>query len=106
MRVARAVQAKLDEAKHRTELRKTKFQKERARVNSKVRRELTIAKSKIQQWKSSKDTEKLAHHANHAEQYALAAILDACDGIDVAEVAALEALDARLTADDAAKGNS
>jgi hypothetical protein len=104
--IGRAVLAKLDKAKQRVEARKVQFQNERSRVNSKIKRDLAAALTKIQQWKVSHDAEKLSRHADHVEQYALAAILDACDAIDKAEVAALEALDARLTAEEIAKDGS
>ena len=106
LRIARAVQAKLDEATQRSETRNIQFQRERARVNAKVKRGLLGDKTKIQQWKASHDTRKLTRHADQAEQYALAAIMDASDAIDEVEIAALEALDARLTADEAASGGS
>jgi len=106
LRVARAVQAKLDEATQRAAARNIQFQHERARVNAKVKRGLAGDKTKIEQWKTSHDSKKLARHADRAEQYALAAIMDASDAIDEVEIAALGALDARLTADEAGSDES
>ena len=99
MKIARAVQAKLDEAKRRAEMRNGQFQKERVQLNSKVKRDLEIAREKLEGWKASRDAEKLSRHADNAEQHALAAIIDACDAMDEAELAALQALEARMTAD-------
>ena len=106
MKIARAVQAKLDEAKRRAEMRNGQFQRERAQVNSIVKQNLKIAQEKLEGWKASGDAEKLSRHAENAEQNALAAIIDACDATDEAELAALEALDARMAADAAANEGS
>jgi hypothetical protein len=106
MKIAGAVQAKLDEAKRRTEMRSRQFQQERAQVNSKVKRDLEIAQEKLEGWKASRDAEKLSRHAENAAQYALAAIIGACDAMDEAELAALQALEARMTADAANEGSA
>ena len=106
MKVARAVQAKLDDAKRRFEMRNARFQKEREQLNSKIKCDLAGAREHIAAWKASRDVEKLSRHAQDAEQHALAAMLIACDAMDEAELAALEALDARLSADAAANERS
>jgi hypothetical protein len=106
MNVGLALQTKLDEAKRRDGMRNTQFQQERAEVSSKIKRDMVIAKAKIQGWKASHDVEKLSRHAENAEQYALTAIVDACEAMDEAEVAVLQALDARMTADAAANEGS
>ena len=100
-KTAQAVMARLDEAKHRIQLRMRELKQERARLRSRMKQELTEAKAVIDQWKASRNAEQLGRRADRAEQYALAAILDATEAVDEAEVAALEALDARLMADEA-----
>jgi hypothetical protein len=100
---SRAVEVKLEQVRTRAAARCAEFQKERERVNLKVKRVLTDAKGKVGEWKEAGQTEKLRRYADQAEQYALAAILDANDAIDNALIAAMESLTARLIADEAAR---
>jgi len=95
-----AVQVKLEQVRTRAAARSAECQKERERVNSKVKRALTDAKGKVGGWKEAGQTEKLQRYADQAEQYALAAILDANDAIDNALIAAMESLTVRLIADE------
>jgi hypothetical protein len=95
----RAVDAKLEQLRSRASARSSQFQKERDRVNSKVKRALTHAKEMLEAWKDSGQTEKLRRYADQAEQYAMAAILDANDAIDAALIAAMDSLAARLSAE-------
>jgi len=97
--VHRTVEAKLEQVRSRAAVRSSQFQKERKRVNSKVKRELANAKEEVEGWKESGQTEKLRRYAAQAEHYALAAILDANDAIDDALIAAMESLTARAMAD-------
>jgi hypothetical protein len=98
---SRTVEVKLEQARTRAAARSAEFQKERERVNSKVKRALTEAKGQIREWKEAGQTEKLRQYAAQSEHYALAAILDANDAIDDALIAAMESLTARLIADEA-----
>src|SRR5258708_191236 len=95
---SRTVEVKLEQVRTRAAKRCAEFQKERERVNSKVKRALTDAKGKVGRWKEAGQTEKIGRYADQAEQYALAAILDASDAIDNALIAAMESLTARLIA--------
>ena len=90
-----AAEVKLEQIRTRAAARNGQFQKERERVNSKVKRELANAKQKIEGWKKSGQTEKLRQYAAETEHYALAAILDANDAIDDALIAAMESVNAR-----------
>jgi len=94
-----AAEVKLEQIRTRAAARSSQFQKERERVNSKVKRELANAKEKVEGWKKSGQTEKLQQYAAQAEHYALAAILDANDAIDDALLAAMESLTARAMAE-------
>ena len=94
-----AAEVKLEQIRTRVAARSGQFQKERERVNSKVKRELANAKEKVEGWKKSGQTEKLRQYAAQAEHYALAAILDANDAIDDALIAATESLAARAMAE-------
>jgi hypothetical protein len=98
-RVNWAVEVKLEQVRTRAAARSSQFQKERERVNSKVKRELANAKEKIEDWKESGQTEKLRQYAAQAEHYALAAILDANDTMDDALIAAVESVIARAMAE-------
>jgi hypothetical protein len=93
-----AVEVKLEQVRTRAAARSSQFQKERERVNSKVKRVLANAKENVEGWKKSGQTEKLRQYAAQAEHYALAAILDANDAIDDALIAAMESLAARAMA--------
>ena len=94
-----AIEVKLEQVRTRVAARSSQFQKERERVNSKVKRELANAKEKVEGWKKSGQTEKIRQYAAQAEHYALAAILDANDAIDDALIAAMESLAARAMAE-------
>jgi gas vesicle protein len=98
---SRTVDVKLEQVRTRVAARSAEFQKERERVNSKVKRALADAKGKIGEWKEAGQTDKLRQYAAQSEHYALAAILDANDAIDDALIAAMESLTARLIADEA-----
>jgi hypothetical protein len=98
-----AVEVKLEQARTRAAARSSQFQKERERVNAKVKRELAQAKEKVEEWKNSGQTKKLRQYAAQAEHYALAAILDANDAIDDALIAAMESLAAGAIADGGAR---
>ena len=52
-----AVEVKLEQIRTRAAARSSQFQKERERVNSKVKRELANAKEKVEGWKESGQTE-------------------------------------------------
>lgn len=94
-----AVEVKLEQVRTRVATRSRQFQKERERVNSKVKRALADAREKVEGWKKSGQTEKLRQYAAQAEHYALAAILNANDAIDDALIAAMESLAARAMAE-------
>jgi histidinol dehydrogenase len=94
-----AIEAKLEQVRTRTAARSSQFQKERERVNSKVKRALANAKERVEDWKKTGQREKLRQYAAEAENYALAAILDANDAIDDALIAAMESLTARVLAE-------
>ncbi len=94
-----AVEAKLEQVRTRTAARSSQFQKERERVNSKVKRALANAKERVEDWKKTGQREKLRQYATEAENYALAAILDANEAIDDALIAAMESLSARVLAE-------
>jgi hypothetical protein len=98
--VGRTVEVKFEQVRSRAAARNSQFQKERERVNSKVKRALANAKEKVEVWKQSGKTEKLRQYADQAEQYAMAAILDANDAIDHALIAAMESLTARALAEE------
>ena len=95
----RTVDAKLEQLRSRASARSSQFQKERERVNLKVKRALAHAKEMLEGWKDSGQTEKLRQYADQAEQYAMAAILDANDAVDAALIAAMDSLAARLMAE-------
>jgi hypothetical protein len=94
-----AIEAKLEQVRTRASARSSQFQKERERVNSKVKRALANAKERVEDWKKTGQREKLRQYAAEAENYALAAILDANDAIDDALIAAMESLTARVLAE-------
>ncbi len=94
-----AIEAKLEQVRTRASARSSQFQKERERVNSKVKRALANAKERVEDWKKNGQREKLRQYAAEAENYALAAILDANDAIDDALIAAMESLTARVLAE-------
>jgi hypothetical protein len=100
---SRTIEAKLEQVRGRAAVRCGQFQKEREKVNSKVKRALASAKQNLDEWKKSGQSEKLQRYADQAEQYALAEILDANDAIDCALIAAMESLTARLIAETAAR---
>jgi hypothetical protein len=97
-----AVKAKLDQAKARIDSRNTQMKDAHARAKSKVKQDIADARGKVEKWKADHEADKLARHAENAEQNAEIAILDAADAVDEAEYAALEALQARLVAEEAA----
>jgi len=94
-----AAEVKLEQVRTRAAARSGQFQKERERVNSKVKRALANAKENVEGWKKSGQREKLRQYAAQAEHYALAAILDANDAIDDALIAAMESLAAHAMAE-------
>src|SRR5579872_2058364 len=100
---SRTIEVKLEQVRSRASARCGQFQKEREKVNSKVKRALASAKQNLDEWKKAGQSEKLRRYADQAEQYALAAILDADDAIDCALIAAMESLTARLVAETAAR---
>lgn len=100
-----AAEVKLEQVRTRAAARSSQFQKERERVNSKVKRALANAKENVEEWKKSGQTEKLRQYAAQAEHYALATILDANDAIDDALLAAMESVTARALAEKGKRGN-
>jgi len=100
---SRTIEVKLEQVRTRAAARCAQFQKERERVNSKVKRALANAKQNLDAWKNSGQSERLRRYADQAEQYALAAILDANEAIDGALIAAMESLTARLIAERAVR---
>jgi predicted secreted Zn-dependent protease len=100
---SRTIEAKLEQVRIRAMARCMQFQKERQKVNSKVKRALARAKQDLDEWKKSGQSERLQRYADQTEQYALATILDANDAIDCALIAAMESLTARLIAETAAR---
>jgi len=94
-----AVSVKLEQLRARASTRCAQFQRERDRVNSKVKRELAHAREKVQSWRETGQSEKLRRYADQAERYALAALLNADEALDVALIAAMESLEARLIYD-------
>jgi hypothetical protein len=99
--MTRTVDMRLEQVRARAGARSDQFQKERDRVNSKVKRALANARRKVQSWKESGQSAKLRRYADQAEQYALAALLNANEAVDNALIAAMESLEARLTCDGA-----
>jgi len=98
--LSRTVNVRLEQARAREGARNVQFQKERERVNSKVKRALANARQKVQRWKETGQSEKLRRYADQSEQYALAALQNANEAVDTALIAAMESLEARLISDD------
>jgi hypothetical protein len=99
---SRTIEVKLEHVRSRA-ARCSQFQKERQKVNSKVKRALANANRHLDEWKKGGQSERLQRYADQAEQYALAAILDANEVIDCALIAAMESLTARLIAETVAR---
>ena len=101
--VNRTVEVRLEQVRSRAAARCVRFQSERERVNSRVKKTLAKARVNVEGWIESGQTQKLRQYADRSEQYALAAMLDANDAIDCALIAAMESVVARFLADGATR---
>src|SRR4051794_32034124 len=85
----KVVQAKLDEARHELQAQKEHIDQTRAGLEARVQEKLTETKEAIGRWKAKRETQKLNHRAERAEEYATFAIDFAAYAINEAEEAIL-----------------
>ena len=89
----------LDQLQGKLESQKQAVAKAKTSVQNWIDQKTAEAQSTINDWKAKRETKKLAHRADRAEEYAVAAILVAAATLDEAEQAVLEAVSARRDSD-------
>jgi len=94
-----ALHKQLDQLQRKVESQKQAVAKAKTSVQNWIDHKTAEAESTINDWKAKRETKKLAHRADRAEEYAAAAILVAAATLDEVEQAVLEAVSARRDAD-------
>jgi hypothetical protein len=93
------VRAHLDKVEKRIAQDQTKVNAAQAKTKDWVEARKAETQTKIAEWKSKRETNKLQNRADRAEQYAAATIVVAAAAVDEAERASVEAWLARQDAD-------
>ncbi|MGA9377719.1 MAG: hypothetical protein WBV73_02865 [Phormidium sp.] len=96
------IQLKLDEVKINLEAKKQEFDDYRAKLKTQFEEKESEVKSHVEEWKTGRETKKLEHRADKAEEYAATATFLAIATLEEAQKATLEAIAARLDAEAAA----
>jgi len=99
------IKSKLSEVKANLETKRQEFVTYRARLQELAVEKQAEVTSKVEEWKTKRETEHLSHRADRAENYAASGIAVAMAAIDEAEEAILEAIAARLDANHAVTTN-
>ena len=97
------IKSKLSAVKANLETKQHEFVAYRTKLQDLGLEKQAEVKSKVEGWKTKRETEHLNHRADRAENYAASGIAVAMAAIDEAEEAILEAIAARLDADNADK---
>ena len=91
--------AQLTALENRAKDQRAKIQSAEAKTKAWLEEKKMATSEKITAWRAQRDVEKLAAHADSAEDYAVACIQLAAAAVDEAERAAVEAVVARMDAD-------
>jgi hypothetical protein len=96
------IQSKLDEAKVSLAGKKQEFDEYRAKLQTQFADKEAEVKSSVDEWKASREVNKLEHRAEKAEDYAATSIYLAMAMMEEAEAATLTAICNRMDAEAAA----
>jgi len=94
-----AVRVRLEGVRSRIDQDHAKVLTARGQMTAWVETRKAATKEAIAEWKAQRESSKLQHRADKAEEYAAAALVVALSAVDEAEQAALEAWLARQDAD-------
>ena len=94
-----ALHKQLEQLRRKIESQKQAVAKAKSSVQNWIDQKTAEVQSTINDWKAKRETKKLSHRADRAEEYAAAAILVAAATLDEAEQAVLEAVSTRRDAD-------
>lgn len=95
------IQSQLDEARKKLEDKKQEFDEYRAKFKAQFEEKESEVMSNVEEWKTSREIQKLEHRAVKAEDYASTAIFLAMVAMQEAEEATLSAISTRLDAESA-----
>lgn len=96
------VESKLNEVKAKLKTKQNEFATYRTKLANLVTEKESEVMSKVEGWKTKRETEHLNRRAVRAEDHAASGIVVAMAAMDEAEEAVLEAIAARLDADKSA----
>ncbi len=96
------IQSKLDEAKASLAAKKQEFDEYRAKLKTQFEDKEAEVKSSVDEWKVSREVQKLEHRAEKAEEYAATSVYLAMAMMEEAEEATLTAICNRMDAEAAA----
>jgi chromosome segregation ATPase len=93
------IQSKLEEAKASLAEKKQEFDEYRAKLKTQFEDKEAEVKSSVDEWKESREVQKLEHRAEKAEDYAATSIYLAMAMMEEAEAATLTAICNRMDAE-------
>ena len=97
------IQSKLDEAKSSIAAKKQEFDDYRAKLKTQFEDKEAEVQSSVDEWKASREVQKLQHRAEKAEDYAATSVYLALAMMEEAEEATLAAICNRMDAEAAAR---
>jgi hypothetical protein len=92
------IQLKLEETGKALEAKKQEFDDYRAKLKTQFTEKESEVKAQVEEWKTSREVNKLEHRADKAEDYATTSTFLAIAMMEEAEKSILEAIAARLDA--------